>query len=148
MNYKDYVAKGLLKKERIKPEQITRSINRADQDIKSASKLLSTNEVAAFKLAYDSMLIAGRALVFSYGFRPRVSGSHKTVVDFTTDILGKDYRTLTLKFDQMRKKRHTIIYDAKPVSKTEAKNAIKAATNFIKEIKKKIQQNSPQQKLF
>ena len=65
MIYKELLAKGEIKKESIKPSQITKSINRAEQDIKSAQMLLASNEVAAFKLAYDSMLLAGRALGFS-----------------------------------------------------------------------------------
>jgi len=51
----------------------------------------------------------GRALVFSYGFRPRAAGSHKTVVDFTEAVIGKDYKVLIKKFDKMRKKRHYLI---------------------------------------
>ncbi len=148
MIYKELIAKGEIKKESIKPSQIIKSINRAEQDIKSAQTLLASNEVAAFKLAYDSMLLAGRALVFAYGFRPRASGSHKIVVDFSTDILGAEYRALTSKFNKMRKKRHELVYEAAVVSKTEAKNAIEAASKFIEHIKEHIEKKNPQMKLF
>lgn len=149
MSYKELVDKGFLKKHKFKPEQIAKTIARARQDIESSELLINQGfEVGAYKIAYEAMLLAGRALVFSYGYRPRIAGSHKIVVDFSTVILGKEYQTLVKKFDRMRKKRHDLVYEAASVSKTEAQNAIKTATTFIEEIKTQIPKRNPQQKLF
>jgi len=106
-------------------------------------------EEGAFRLAYDAMLAAGRALVFSYGLRPRSIGSHKIVVDFTERILRTDYKILVEKFNAMRKKRHYLIYGASgSVSGTEAKNAIRTARELIEKIKQEIQKRNPRKTLF
>jgi hypothetical protein len=64
----------------------------------------------SYQLSYEAMLLAGRALVFSFGFRPRAAGSHRIIVDFSKEILGKETKTLVYKFNKMRKKRHYLIY--------------------------------------
>jgi len=150
MNYQEFIEKGLLKKEKIDFGQIIKVISRANRHLRSAKTLLKDgDEDGGFQFAYQAMLLGGRALVFSYGLRPRAIGSHKTVVDFTEKILGDDYKILTQKFDKMRKKRNYLIYGiGLAVSKTETKNAIKTAEEFIEKIKKIIQDKNPQQKLI
>lgn len=138
-----------LKKEQFDFEEIVKTINRADKDIESAKLLLSKGfDEVSYKIAYEAMLLAARALVYSYGYRPRVQGSHKIVVEFTKEVLGNEFAVLTKRFDRMRKKRHQLVYEAKSVSKTEAINAVDSAIVFIKEIKTTIQEKNPQQTLF
>jgi len=150
MNYQDLIKSGLLKKEKVGFEQINKVLERAYKNIKSAKILLNNDdEEGAFRFAYEAMLLTGRALVFSYGLRPRVTASHKTVVEFSKRILGEPYEILINKFNKMRKKRHYLIYDVGfTVSSTEAKNAIKSAQEFISKIEEFIQKKSPQKKLF
>jgi len=82
------------------------------------------------------MLLAGRALVFSFGFRPRALGSHKIVVDFSKKVLGKGIATIVFKFNKMRKIRHYLIYGSGlSISEVDTKNAISSATKFLKEVK-------------
>ena len=150
MNYQDLIDKGFIKKEEIGFDQISKTIGKAYQKIR-ASEILLENDVEedAYALAYEAMLLAGRALVFSCGFRPRAVGSHKTVVEFTRRIIGDRYDILVKKFDKMRKKRHYIIYgSSSDVSPTEAQNAIKSATEFLEKIKQEIAAKNPQQKLL
>ena len=105
MNYQNLIKKGLLRKEKIGFDQINKVLEKAFRYIKSAKTLLAdVDEEGAYQFAYDAMLLSGRALVFSYGLRPRTVGSHKIVVDFTEKILGKEYKILTRKFNKMRKK--------------------------------------------
>jgi len=81
------------------------------------------------------MLLAGRALVFSFGFRPRGADSHKIVVDFSKKILGKEIATLVFKFNKMRKTRHYLIYGSGlSIPEVDTKNAISSATKFLKEV--------------
>lgn len=95
------------------------------------------------------MLLTGRVLVFSFGFRPRAVGSHKIVVDFTERILGGQFKILVQKFDKMRRKRNYLIYGiGLTISKTEAENAIETAEKFIEKIEKYIETKNPQQKLW
>ena len=82
MNYNDLINQGLLKQDNIGFDQINRVIERAYKNIKSAKVLLDNDdEEGAFRFAYDAMLLAGRALIFSYNLRPRAEGSHKIVID-------------------------------------------------------------------
>ena len=71
------------------------------------------------------------------------------MIDFAEGVIGKDYRILVKKFDKMRRKRHYLIYGiGLAISKTEAKNAVKSAEDFLKIIKDFVQKKNPQKKLF
>ncbi len=139
MNYQNLINQGLLKQDKISFDQVNRILERSYRNIKSAKTLLDDNdEEGAFRFAYDAMLAAGRALVFSYGLRPRTIGSHKIVVDFTKKILGGLYENLINIFDKARKKRHYLIYGLSgSISETEAKNAIENAQELIKKSNRK-----------
>ena len=150
MTYQEFVKKGLLKKEKIGFDQIGKVLERAYRNIKSAKLLARNNdEEGGFEFAYEAMLLAGRALVFSYGLRPRAISSHKIVINFTEKVLGKEYRILIQKFSKMRRKRNYLIYGiGLTISMTETKNAIKTAEAFIKKIKEIIQKENPQKRLI
>lgn len=150
MNYQKFVKKGLLKEEKISFEQISKVLERVYRNLQSAKTLIKDgDEEGGFQFAYEAMLLAGRALVFSHNLRPRAIGSHKIVVDFTAEILGDRYKVLTNKFDKMRKKRNYLIYGAGlTVSRTEAENAIRTSEEFITKIKEVIQKKNPQKKLI
>jgi uncharacterized protein (UPF0332 family) len=95
------------------------------------------------------MLRAGRALMFSLGYRPRGKDQHKTVVDFSSEILGEDFKNLTNRFNRMRVKRHDFIYEPeRPIPKTEAIKSLESAEKFVREIIDKIQKTNPQKKLY
>jgi len=149
MNYQEFLKKGFLRKEKIGFDQIEKVLERAFRNIKSAKTLLKDgDEEGAFQFAYESMLLSGRALVFSYSLRPRTIGSHKIVVDFTARVLGDEYKTLTQKFNRMRRKRNYLIYGiGLAVSKTETDNAIRTAEEFLNKIKNIIQKKNPQKRL-
>lgn len=150
MNYRQFLKERLLRKEKIGFDQINKVLARATRCIRSAKTLVKDgDEEGSFQLAYEAMLLSGRALVFSFGLRPRVIGSHKIVVDFSEKVLGSEYKILTQKFNKMRRKRNYLIYGiGLTTSKTEAKNAIKTAEEFIEKVKQTIQTRNPQMKLF
>lgn len=150
MNYQDFIKKGLLKEDKIGFDQINKVIEKSYKNLRAAKILLDhDDEETAFKLAYEAMLLAGRALVFSYGLRPRTVNSHRIVVEFTGKVLGSDYDILISKFDKMRRIRHYLIYGAGlSISSTETKNAINSACELIDKISEIIQSQNPQKKLF
>ena len=150
MNYQSFIEKGLLKREKIGFDQINKVIKKSRDNLKAAKILLDHNaEEGAFKLAYESMLLAGMALVFSYGLRPRTANSHKIVVEFTNKILGSRYSILVNKFNRMRKQRHYLVYGiGLSISPTEAKNAINSASKLVNRICEIIQSRNPQKQLF
>jgi len=150
MTWQKLAQKGLLKKEKISFEQIAKVLERASENIKSAQLLFEhDHEESAFQFAYQAMLLAGRALVFSFGFRPRTVGSHRIVIEFTKSILGEEYQVLSERFNRLRKKRHYIIYGAGlTISKTEAENAIALAKEFIAKVQEIIQEKNLQKQLL
>ena len=132
MNCQEFIKKGLATKEKIGFDQISKIIERAHRNLKSAGTLIKDgDEEGSFRFAYEAMLLAGRALIFSYGLRPRTVGSHKIVVDFAENVLGKKYKTLAQRFNKMRKNRNYLIYGVGlAISKTEAENAMVPQKNF------------------
>jgi len=141
-----YVDKKLIKPEKIGFDQIDKVIARAEKDLRVAEKLLSIDEDHAYEAAYTAMLHAGRAFVFIKGFRPTTNFQHKTVVGFTAHYLGDKYKALTEKFDKMRRNRNKFIYEPWDfhISVTDAKNALKSASEFIEIIKEQIKKDHPQ----
>lgn len=91
----------------------------------------------AFNIAYNSILQAVRALMFSKGYRASSRNSHIATVKFAEIFLDE---TDVLYFDRMRRKRHKSVYDvAGAISLTEAENAILKAEKITKEIKRIIE---------
>ena len=116
-------------------------ILRALKDLKTSKADLDIDEGTAYAIAYLAMLRAGRAFML----RPANGYQHKTVVEFTAYFLGKKFESLVEHFDRMRKKRNIFTYDVGiSISKTEAKNAINTAAEFVNVIRDIIRRESPQ----
>jgi len=74
-------------------------------------------------------------LMFFDGYRSRGGEQHATVVEFVEERLGTEYASQVRLFDQMRRKRHRVIYEvAGLVSKKEAEQAIAFAREFVEKI--------------
>lgn len=148
--YQNLVEQGALKEEKINFSQVVKVLRKAQNSLVSAKILLAeSQEENAYELAYEAMLSAGRALTFSHGLRPRTQGSHKIVIEFAALILENDFAVLIKKFDRMRKTRHYLIYGAGfSISKTEAENAIKSASEFMEKVNVIIKKKNPQKELL
>ena len=76
-------------------------INRARKDIQVSQANLAIDTEASYNYStLVAMLRSGRALMFSYGYRPIGGQQHKTVVEFCGEVLGKEYKNLTEAFDR------------------------------------------------
>ena len=133
---KEFIDKGLIKKDdSIDSFQVLSVIKKSRRSIKSAKLLVEDDQENSYQLAYEAMLQAGRALVFSFGFRPRAAGSRKIVVDFSKKVLGKEIATTVFKFNKMRKTRHYLVYGTGLyISEVDSRNAILFATKFLKHV--------------
>jgi uncharacterized protein (UPF0332 family) len=144
----EYLNKGLLKKQKANFNTIEKLILRAHKDLKTAKANLTIDEGIAYTVAYLAMLHAGRALMLLEGFRPANGYQHKTVVDLTGYLLGKEFKTLIEYFDRMRRKRNIFTYEVSiSISKTEATKALHTAKTFVDLIKKHIKKENPQMEL-
>lgn len=142
-------SQGLIERVSFSDKQIISNINRARKDLITAKANIEIDEEWAYTISYHAMLRAGRALMFSMGYRPKGKNQHKTVVDFCAEVLGEEFRNLTERFNRMRIKRHDFIYEPeRPISRTEATKSLESAERFVREIMDKIQRASPQKMLF
>jgi uncharacterized protein (UPF0332 family) len=77
MNLSDLLSKGLVEKFQSDSEQIKKEMDIAKNDITSAKKMLTIQECGwTHNAAYNAVLQAGRALMFSKGYRPEIRASH------------------------------------------------------------------------
>ena len=149
MSLKKLESQGLIEKVKFSDKQIVSNIKRAHKDLITAKKTIKIDEEWAYTISYHAMLRAGRALMFSSGYRPKGKDQHKTVVNFCAEILGQNFKSLTDRFNRMRIKRHGFIYEPeRPIPLTEAAKSLESAERFVHETMDKIQKSYPQKKLF
>lgn len=142
---KGLVKQGVIKKCPVDFKAVRNLLKRARLDLKTARRNLVADEECAYTYAYNGMLRAGLALMFSEGFRPEIKNKHKTIVRFADSILGKEFSELINDYDYMRKKRNRFIYEPDiPCSLKEAKDAIQTAASFVDTITRLIRAKNPQ----
>ena len=136
MDLDELERKGHIKRLPIDMKKVEDSLNLAKRDVNVAKGVLEENCDWAFSIAYNAMLQAVRALMFSKGYRPTGSNQHISVVRFAELFLRKEDAII---LDRMRRKRHTTIYDtAGTISKIEAENIVMRAEKLVREIVKMI----------
>lgn len=70
------------------------------------------------------------------GFRPRGAEQHRTIVQFCELALGPEYKRQIALFDQMRRKRHRLVYEAVGlVSRQEVEQVLAFAKTLVEEIR-------------
>lgn len=146
IDWQSYLKQGYIKAERPNFKQIEKQILRARKDLKTFHLVDKEDPEWASAIAYQSILRAGRALLFSYGYLPADGRQHKTVVEVTGLILGPKFALITQHFDRLRKKRNVFFYDSEDARNfTEARKAIETAEELLAGIMTKIKVLKPQQ---
>ena len=106
------------------------------RDLATAEKLLPEDLDWTFNIIYNAVLQAARALMLYEGFRPQGAGQHRSVVQFCELALGPEWKRQLALFDQMRRKRHRLIYEVVGlVSRQEVEQALAFARSFVDEIR-------------
>jgi uncharacterized protein (UPF0332 family) len=113
--------------------QIDRFLASADKKLASAHKILAFDEEACLQQAYEAMLKASLGFMFSHGFRAGSQpGHHVAIIDFVRARLDKKHAGLLSIFDRLRRKRNLALYaDTGFVSEHDAKQALRAAHDFL-----------------
>lgn len=138
MNLSDVLKQDLVEKFESDKEQIKNEIDNANKKMTSAKNVLGINEWGlAYVTAYNAMLHAGRALMFSKDYRPKGRDHHVAVVMFVQAVFSTKFSEDVLgSFDKARKLRHEFTYDnADLVSPTQAKNLVINAEAFVNKTK-------------
>jgi len=119
---------------------VIKSIQHAKKDLKTAKSVFNSEDYDwCYSIAYNSMLQAGRALMFSSGVRPTGDAKHISVIEFLKSNYNRELDDILYIFNKMRQKRHLIMYDEiELITKEEAENGLKNAELFIKNIEKLI----------
>jgi len=134
-----------LRKQKADIRAVEKLILRAHKDLKTAKANLDIDEGIAYTVAYLGMLHAARAFILLKGFRPADGYQHKTVVEFMSHFLGREFKVIVEQFDRMRRKRNIFTYEIDiSISKSEASNALDKAKRFVDLIKGIIQKQNPQ----
>jgi len=83
--------------------------------------------------AYNAMLQAGRALMFSKGYRPKSSEHHVAVVSFMEAVYSAKFSSEVLQsFGTARLRRSESMYDrAGLISETQGRNLVGKAETFV-----------------
>lgn len=143
----------LIKEKKLKKQdagiiQIEKLLNRSMLDLSQASKILRIAEDAAYLMAYNAMLKAGRALLLLKGLVPDDGAQHKTVVEVTSAILGVKFERVTSHFEMMRKKRNILTYEADGfVTSTECQKAFDDSIELVRGIVSEAKSQNPQLEL-
>jgi uncharacterized protein (UPF0332 family) len=139
MNLSDLLSDGHIKKVKPDNRQAQECLLVAKRDLKLAKKLLGEDFDWTFSIAYNAMLQCARALMFADGYAAVGENHHKTAVDYADVKLGMKMREKIELFDDMRKKRHRVVYEkAGIVSEFEATHAVETAESFLLKIEEKI----------
>jgi uncharacterized protein (UPF0332 family) len=125
--------------------QIDRFLASADRKLNSAQKILQFDEEACLQQAYEAMLKASLAFMFSHGSRARSQpGHHIAIIEFVRARLDKKHALLLIVFDQLRRKRNLALYDDTGfVSHHDAEQAIEAARRYLAILRADIETRKP-----
>lgn len=149
MDFNDLEKGKFIKKQKISFDQISKHMQRAKKDIRTAKANKKIDPIWAYTIAYQGMLKAGRALMFLVGYKPIDGRQHVTVIEFVDIYLGKEYRDLINEFERMRRKRNNFLYEpGGSISEQELSHSLKKADKMIIVLEKIIKNKNPQKGFF
>ncbi|MBU1726116.1 MAG: hypothetical protein KJ880_00580 [Candidatus Omnitrophica bacterium] len=143
--FKKLLEQGKIRKQSAGFVQIEGFLKEALIDLSEAKKTLKVSKRGAYLLVYNAMLKAGRGLMLLEGYVPDDGGQHKTVIEASGLILGEHFKLTIRKFDNMRRKRNELTYEAGVLlSDRDAESALNEAQLLISGIFKKVKSRNPQ----
>lgn len=149
MSFEKFLKANLVKRQKPDFRQISFQLRRSARDLKTAEANLEIDPTWALTIAYHAMIRAGRALIFSKGFLPTSKNTHKTIVEITGILLGREYETLVSKFNRLRRKRHDFIYDSKNhTTHSEAESSLETGRQLIAKIVDLVKEEDPEKHLL
>jgi uncharacterized protein (UPF0332 family) len=136
MPFEKLLAERRVHPHRAAPEEIEHLLLLAERDIRNARVMMGQDWDWGFAMAYNAVLQASRAYIYSRGFRPASQEAHKNTFAFMREALADEHGDLLGYFDRMRTKRNRAIYDtAGLITEQEARNLLRQAVDFVKLIR-------------
>jgi uncharacterized protein (UPF0332 family) len=135
MKYDELIRSRRIRKQDVSREEVEQVLERAKRDLATAEKVVALDLDWGFAVAYNAILQASRAFMFSEGYRPSSRESHKNTLAFMRIALGSEHENLLIYLDRTRTKRHVAVYDTVGlISETEARNLLSKAKEFVEMI--------------
>jgi uncharacterized protein (UPF0332 family) len=142
MNFERLTNQGRIKKYSATESEIQALLEVASRDLSASESLIESNPDWSYNISYNAMLQSSRAFMLRNGYRPRGSGQHATVVQFMEESIGDDHRYHIVAFDQMRRKRHRLVYNvANLVGESEAKEVLGIAKEYVALVSKLVRED-------
>ena len=139
MKYDELVSAGRIRPEKISQKEVSQAMELAERDLRVARKMGTDERDWGFVVAYNAVLQAARAYMFSEGFRPASAEAHKNTLAFMAVALGKTHQALVTYLDRMRRKRHRVVYDqAGLISEKELRGLLARAQEFVVLVRQKL----------
>ncbi len=134
-----------LKPQKVDWAQIDRFLASADKKLATAHKILAFDEEACLQQAYEAMLKASLAFMFSHGFRARSQPAHHiAIIEFVWTRIDKKHAGLLTVLDRLRRKRNMALYDDTGfVSHHDAEQALESARDYLALIRSDIAPRKP-----
>ena len=137
--FDDLLSRRRIHPHRATPDEIKQLLGLADRDIRMARKVMAEDWDWAFSIAYNAVLQAARAYMYSQGFRPASDQGHRNAFAFMREALGDEFASLVGYFDRMRTKRNQAIYDvAGLITHEEARAIFEKAIEFVDLVKARV----------
>lgn len=135
MSYSRLLADNKIHFEPGAKRQVGNQRTAAKRDLATAQRLGAKQEWT-YNIPYNAMLLAGRAVMFSEGYRPTSGeGGHAAVIEFLRLRLGQEFQDVLDLMDRMRRQRHRIVYEAAgAVSESQIAEALRTAERFVRDI--------------
>ncbi len=137
MDLSELLRKGLIEEFQSDKGQIKNELAIAKEDIDSSKNFLKIKDWKwAHNAAYNAMLQAGRALMFTKGYRPKSESHHLAVVLFMKAVYSSKFPEEVLNsMDKAKRRRHDSTYDIRGfITETQAKNLVEKAEIFAKTV--------------
>lgn len=91
--------------------EIDKAMEISRRDLNTALEIRLNSPDWAFNIAYNAVLQACKAYMYTKGYRPASSESHKHTFEFMLITTTEPWLTMIEYFDRVRKKRHRVVYD-------------------------------------
>lgn len=84
-------------------------LTRMEHDLRTAEKIRADDPVWSLTIAHQAIYNGCVALMAAHGYRPRINGHHRTVIQFARLALP-EHVALVRQADLLRRQRHRAVY--------------------------------------
>ena len=122
--------------------EIDKAMEISRRDLNTALEIRLNSPDWAFNIAYNAVLQACKAHMFTKGYRAASSESHKHTFEFLLTTANEPWLATIEYFDRVRKKRHRVVYDEIGlVSEKELETLLDQAGEFVRHIENTIRKS-------